>query len=252
MPWAGVTSGLHSHRMNDLDQLRTPEEAYSAACSSSNVPQGKGSTFVCPHCHALSQQLWGRIGDVYSVQGSTRYSRTLSPTSPPVVFAECQACKQESVFSRGLLVVPRTVSAPIATPDMPPEIVDDYNEAREIASDSPRGAAALLRLAIQKLCPILGSTKSDINASIGELVAAGKITPMIQQALDSVRVIGNEAVHPGTVDLNDSPEVARALFNLVNFIIEKAITEPKQIDALYQSLPANKLAGIVQRDAPKP
>ena len=38
------------------------------------------------------------------------------------------------------------------------------------------------------------------------------------------------------------------LFKLVNFIANKLITEPKEIDELYNSLPANKLEGINKRD----
>jgi hypothetical protein len=67
-------------------------------------------------------------------------------------------------------------------------------------------------------------------------------------ALDSVRVIGNEAVHPGQIDLRDTPEIAMSLFGLVNFIVEKMITEPKEIDAFYGALPATKLDQIAKRD----
>ena len=61
-------------------------------------------------------------------------------------------------------------------------------------------------------------------------------------------MIGNEAVHPGVLDLRDDKETALALFSLVNFIIEKMISEPKEIDAIYASLPANKIKGIESRD----
>ena len=43
-------------------------------------------------------------------------------------------------------------------------------------------------------------------------------------------------------------EDALALFGLVNFIILKAISEPKQIAAIYGRLLANKVDGINQRD----
>lgn len=134
---------------------------------------------------------------------------------------------------------------------MPAEIVSDYLEAGQILSRSPRGAAALLRLAIQKLCPLLGATKKDINAAIGELVSQGTITTSIQQALDSVRVIGNEAVHPGQMDLKDDADTAASLFRLLNFIVEKAITEPKQVASIFAGLPPSKLAAIAERDAQK-
>lgn len=136
------------------------------------------------------------------------------------------------------------------TTDMPEEVYSDFMEARSVLGASPRGAAALLRLVIQKLCPILGATEKDINKAIGQLVKDNKITPALQQALDTVRVIGNEAVHPGIIDLKDDAATATKLFRIVNFIVEKGITEPKQIAEIYGSLPPGKLEGIARRDAP--
>jgi hypothetical protein len=70
----------------------------------------------------------------------------------------------------------------------------------------------------------------------------------VQQALDSVRVIGNEAVHPGTIDLKDNRETANQLFRLVNFIAQKMLTEPREIDEIYNGLPKDKLKSIEERD----
>jgi len=63
-----------------------------------------------------------------------------------------------------------------------------------------------------------------------------------------VRVIGNEAVHPGVIDLKDDRDTANKLFKLVKFIAEKMITEPREIEELYNSLPEDKLKGIKDRD----
>ena len=86
-----------------------------------------------------------------------------------------------------------------------------------------------------------------INADIKNLVEKG-LPNKVQEALDSVRVIGNEAVHPGEINLNDNREIAAQLFKLVNFIAAKLITEPKEIDEIYNGLPENKLKGIKDRD----
>jgi hypothetical protein len=106
-----------------------------------------------------------------------------------------------------------------------------------------------LLLCIQKLCKHLGEQGENINKDIASLVAKG-LSPKIQKSLDVVRVIGNEAVHPGSIDLNDQPDIAMKLFDLVNIIAETMISHPKMIDAIYEELPDQKLNQINKRDNP--
>jgi hypothetical protein len=102
-------------------------------------------------------------------------------------------------------------------------------------------------LAIQRLMPHLGEAGKDINTDIGNLVKTG-LPVVIQQSLDCLRVIGNESVHPGEFNVNDTPEVAASLFELVNLIVQDRIAHPKQIQSLFAGLPASKLKGIADRD----
>lgn len=134
--------------------------------------------------------------------------------------------------------------------DMPEEIRTDFNEACEIFFLSPRGAAALLRLAVQKLCTVLGESGKNIDEDIARLVKKG-LPDRVQQALDIVRVIGNEAVHPGQIDLNDDPATAESLFDLLNLIIDEMISEPKRLKEMYAKLPTSKRAAIAKRDGKK-
>ncbi|NWN46907.1 DUF4145 domain-containing protein [Pseudomonas sp. MAFF 301514] len=134
--------------------------------------------------------------------------------------------------------------------DMPDDIKRDYEEAGAILNQSPRGAAALIRLGIQKLCKELGQPGVNINDDIKALVAAG-LDSRVQQALDAVRVIGNSAVHPGKIDLKDDRATAETLFKLINLIVDKTISEPKHVQEVYESLPQNLLEAIAKRDAPK-
>jgi hypothetical protein len=98
------------------------------------------------------------------------------------------------------MLYPDAGGGPPANPDLPEDIRGDYLEAQAIVGRSPRGAAALLRLCIQKLCKHLGEEGEHLWTDIGNLVRKG-LPPAVQEALDAVRVIGNEAVHPGQMDL---------------------------------------------------
>lgn len=216
---------------------------------SDGIPKISSATAQCPQCGALS---------LFHI-GFTKHFETRVGTSTggmalrrPIGIAECVACGRASLFIGKHLVYPAgTLEAPKPHEDMPLELVEDYQEARAIVGTSPRAAAALLRLAVQKLCPILGATKSTIDLAIGELIASGAITTDIQRALDVLRVVGNESVHPGQINLNDDRETAFALFSILNFIVERAITEPKRVAEIYAMLPANKLKGIADRDGNK-
>lgn len=142
------------------------------------------------------------------------------------------------------------LSIPEPHVDLPHEVGDDYIEAYRIFNRSPRGASALLRLAIQKLCKALGESGKDINSDIAKLVKKG-MPSHIQQALDIVRVIGNFAVHPGELDIRDNPEIAKQLFSLINEIVEDRISKMKKHDrilTLYTNLPQDKLDAIKNRD----
>jgi len=145
------------------------------------------------------------------------------------------------------MIYPDFAAAPLPNQDLSADIRTDYEEARSILGRSPRGAAALLRLAIQKLCKELGEPGKDLNTDIGALVRKG-LPVEVQQALDAVRVIGNEAVHPGQMDVSDDPAIATTLFKLVNFIAEKMISERKAIEQIYGLLSPEKLAQIQRRD----
>jgi hypothetical protein len=50
------------------------------------------------------------------------------------------------------MIYPEVISVDNLNEDMPEEVKFDYNEAALIVEKSPRAAAALLRLGIEKLC----------------------------------------------------------------------------------------------------
>lgn len=161
--------------------------------------------------------------------------------------SKCFHCEKIAVWVFDRLVFPPTKSGVMPNPDLPSEVIADFEEAREIVNASPRGAAALLRLCIQKLCTHLGEKGKTIDENIASLVRKG-LNPLVQKALDIVRVIGNEAVHPGVLDLRDDRDTAFELFGLVNSIADQMITHPKAVETLYKKLPEGKRKAIEERD----
>jgi hypothetical protein len=222
--------------------------------------------FDCPHCGAYASQQWLESARIRSKNENVKN----------IALSICQLCQETSVWiedtdslqpderflagsqpdsqmkvpmrpTKAKLVYPLTSLVPMPTEDMPEEILGDYLEARAVVDDSPRAAAALLRLCVQKLMPLLGEKGKNINDDIASLVKKG-LPVEIQQALDSLRVIGNESVHPGEINLNDDRETALLLFDLINLTVERMITQPTKIKALYDKLPESKLKGISTRD----
>lgn len=203
-------------------------------------PQRGLKAFNCVHCSAFAHQEWFTL---YYVDGGQRYS--LENFSISI----CRRCEKPSVWYWSDLVFPNIVTAPPCHADAPEDVKEDFEEARQIAAMSPRGAAALLRLALQKLMVDLGEKGDNIHNDIGNLVAKG-LPVAVQQALDSVRVIGNNMVHPpGVLNVDDTPELVNRMFSLLNFIVDNRITQPRKLAELYGSLPETTLEGIKKRDS---
>lgn len=68
--------------------------------------------------------------------------------------------------------------------------------------------------------------------------------------MDTVRIAGNESVHPGELDLRDNQEVALGLFDLVNSIAMDRLTTPRMVREMYELMPEAKRQAVEQRDAP--
>lgn len=251
-------------------------------------PSASETAFNCPHCGAFANQSWysvhadaARYGqipvliaadDVEKIDLSKlradqaaeilerrRKAATGRPFLHPasvsrdydvgnIHIAKCFNCEEITIWIYGKLAYPLVGGAPFPNPDLSADVSRDYNEAGSILDLSPRGAAALLRLAIQKLCKELGGSGENINKDIAALVEKG-LDVRVQQALDIVRVIGNNAVHPGQIDLKDDRFTAEKLFVLVNLIADIMISQPRHVQSMFDGLPEGARKAIEKRDS---
>lgn len=196
-------------------------------------PRYKSSGFNCPHCGLFAKQnfytpckgsdynqsYWSKILNVFWDGEFVDYHNHIYTLS--VCF--CDYCDEYTLWVNKQLVYPNSTIAPEPVNDMPVDVKYDFIEARDVVQRSPRSAAALLRLALQKLMPHIGQDGKNINRDIGNLVNEG-MSKELQKQLDVLRVIGNESVHPGELDMKDDIETAIALFHLLNSFVQLKIT----------------------------
>lgn len=204
-------------------------------------------SFTCPYCDTLSSISWSSYDVIEHGRNYGLYNQRGETGAETLAVSTCASCEAYHIWSNGTMIFPRKSSVPMPVEDMPESVKNIYLEAMEVYPSSKRASAALLRLAVQLLCKELGEKGKNINDDIGQLVSKG-LSVQIQQALDSVRVIGNNAVHPGSIDLDEKSEVAETLFSLLNIIVEQLITQPKKINEIYSNLPQSVLDGINKRD----
>jgi hypothetical protein len=130
-------------------------------------PAHKLEAFNCPLCGAYADQYWAQT------YISLEPKRLKNVVVQGLETSGCAHCKQETIWLSGHMIYPDFGTAPLPNQDLSADVRTDYEEARSILTRSPRGAAALLRLAIQKLCEELGETGKDLNTDIGALVRSG-------------------------------------------------------------------------------
>jgi hypothetical protein len=202
-------------------------------------PEYHSTGFQCPYCDFYADQEWQTAccddDDVYPIRVK----------KIQVEVSLCSHCENATLWLAEKIIYPPTRMSPPANSDLPDSVQEVYTEAADIASQSPRAACALLRLAIEKLLKHIGE-KGNINEMIKNLVESG-LDKRVQKALDIVRVTGNNAVHPGEIDFDDSTSVS-SLFELINFIADELITRPKEIDEIFDRLPESAREGIKRRD----
>lgn len=211
----------------------------------------KNAAFACPHCGYEAQQ------HLYTCTARKEFA-TVSLQNPltdkknaiknslmgEVKCTECEVCGFIALWINHKMIFPsfpKNTSKP--NDDMPEEIKEIYIEAAKVSSHSLRSAAALLRLCLEKLLDFLKIPGNDLNKKI----ANSNFPEKILKACDSVRVYGNEAVHPGQIILDDNPEVVTALFKLINYVVEMQITVPRKAEEVFDSLPESKKNQISKR-----
>lgn len=227
----------------------------------SGVPAFEQNAFACPHCESVCNMDWGGISmdtrhspseeDQDALSLSLENSHTFfqqgysfyygKPVGSGDWFcAVCESCGGVSFWKDRTIMWPIGFSAPQASEDMPDNVAEIYNEARKVVEISPRSASALLRLALERLCERLKYKRKKLYDSIEAMKNDNMFSSATIDAFHLVRKIGNSQVHVGKIDLSEDPNLALALFELMNMIIDDTITKRNRFNDLNDKIRKSK------------
>ena len=225
--------------------LGTKEKPPAEVIKGMILPEFKKDAFNCPHCGAYAHQAWlpedNTISATSHINGEYLVNARIH-TKKSFTACQCHHCKKVCLWMDRELVYPDISSVELPNQDLPPDIMGLYKEAESVLNKSPRAAAALLRVALEKLCQEHGDRGKSLKENIDLIAQNGNIPPHLMDGMTAVRVVGNEAVHPGKINFEskETPKMVEALFEMINFIAYDMITRRKRAEA------------ICKKAAPKP
>lgn len=192
--------------------------------------------FDCPHCHALARQFWFSVhadplradekpivATAETVKALTfddveqderdrkvkwaermasgrpfleahRQFRTRDVQNASISF--CFNCNEMCLWVCDQLVWPRGAVSSEPKLHAATDVPRDHEEASQTLEASPRGAAELLRAAIEKLCKELGGSVESQKNGIASF-AEEDVDARVRKVLDAIRIIESNTVCPG-------------------------------------------------------
>jgi hypothetical protein len=242
--------------------------------------------FNCPHCDALARQFWFSVhadpleADEKPLVATAETLKTLtfgndeeaqrdrklkwveqmasgrpflevhrefrSRDVQNVSISYCFNCNEMCLWVYDQLIWPRREGFPEPKLHAPPNVRRESEEASQTLEASPRGAAALLRIAIEKLCKELGVSGENLKDDMAFFVRED-VDARVQRVLDAAQIIESNAMRPGQIGLGEDRATAETLSGLVNLICEKMIMEPRHLQEVYTKVREDARTAMEQR-----
>ena len=237
-----------------LERRQAPESAYRQAnipIKDRGEPQYMRQQFSCLHCKAYAHQRWykqtiGMEDDRFNELGYGNMSLIFN--NQKISASICASCNQATLWEKTRVIFPITGLGVPVNDDVEDDVKQVYKEADSIARLSPRAACALLRVALEMLLKQITGCGA-IQEAIKNLKQRNLLQDNFLQKFDILRVTGNHAVHPGTIDFQEKPqEDVKYFFQLFNRIAQHFITEEKEDREHFEKLPEYDRNHITKRN----
>ncbi|PPF65451.1 hypothetical protein C5E11_00760 [Clavibacter michiganensis] len=174
----------------------------------------------------------------------------LRANQPPVDkwrAATCSACLGSSVWRGGVSVYPPSSTLPDPHADMPSDAAVLYREAKDVLPHSRRAGAALARASLERLVKTLDPEAGLIPLDRRIARLETRVSSSLWELLTVLRHVGNKAVHVEEqsdelvafyLDEEDGTELAEAMFDAINELVDELVTKPSRVRSYFDRLPA--------------
>lgn len=210
--------------------------------------KGSGGTYqgVCPHC--LTRVAFSPIKET-SIADLVLISYWLCHRMCPN--PECRGYVLLIVQNNKIVDMYPPLPVREGRPELPKAVVspyrEEYDEAGRVLRISPKASAALSRRTLQHLIrEEAGIKKANLSLEIDELIKTAGLPSQVNEAVDSIRVIGNFAAHPIKYEhtgeiVEVEPGEAEWNLDVLDMLFDFYFVQPERLKARKDALNA-KLA----------
>jgi len=152
---------------------------------------------------------------------------------------ECGNCRGYvmclwSASSSGLLHDCRVLPYPLRITEHPKYWPEDVGRLwiqahRSLSDENYDAAAVMARSALQSAVRHQHAVGTSLKGQIQDLASRGILPPLMQEWSDQVRILGNDAAHPGPGQAAPDPRDAKDIVQFLDFLLEYLYTLPHRI-----------------------
>lgn len=198
----------------------------------------KDPVLYCPHCgNRAPQRLVFKHNyedtDLYGSDGSKEENLSLSCVYHVRVCATCNdlILYYESEVSELEVFYPASHSLHRS---VPPAVRQAYEEAARVRNVSPAAYAVLLRRAMEAICEDRGIKDGSLQKRLAELSERGEIPPILSEATDMLRLIGNAGAHNSKERI--TVPMTWGMNELFKAVVEYVYVAPSRVEEFRASI----------------
>jgi hypothetical protein len=191
----------------------------------------------CPHCGNRAPQRLIHTQKYLERAWNSMDGSETNPLPCAAFVVECETCSHlliysdfgdfmgKNKFQHCQLAYPKAGELHSAVPE---QIADVYEEAHRIKELAPNAFAVQIRRALEALCEDRGARSGNLQERVKKLAENGDIPPVLAEASDALRLLGNIGAHGSGESVH--PLLAHAVDEFFRAIVEYVYVAPSKLE----------------------